>query len=308
MSHKGGLPKDFTMRKNFNYVKELVKEKKGAKFDLISIDALVFDVTQPRKFINEEKLAELSESIKQKGVLEPIIVYKKDDNKYQLISGERRVRASIRAGLSHIPAVIKENLDEKEIKEIQLIENLQREDITPLERAEAIRDYLSPVIDKQDLAKVLAELEFSPQNVSKEVTDTVSVLLKNLGKSLRTLRRWVSLLSLPDDIKEKLKDSNSPLTARHIEELLKLKDIDLIKEVINLIENEDLSTGKTKEIVKTMKTKRSVGYKSIINYVERVENYLTIVPRKKLKEPQKKIIKEKLLNLKKQIDKTLKNI
>ena len=306
MSRKGGLPDGFRVRKNFNYVKELAQEKKDTPLVEIELDKIVFDPGQPRKIINEEGLRELAQSIKEKGVIEPVIV-RPDGDKFILISGERRVRAAKIAGLKKVPVVVKKGLSIREIREIQLIENLQREDITPLERAEAIRDYLSPFIAEEELPRVLAQMEFSPDDVPKDVTDTVSVLLKNLGKSLKTLRRWVALLSLPDEIKERLRDPSSPITSRHIEELLKLKDINLMKEVMDFIEKEHLSSSQTKELVKEMKkggTPR-VGYKSFLNYLSKVDTYLTVLPNKKLRKPQKEKIKKDLVRLKEKIDKIL---
>ena len=306
MSPKGGLPDGFKVRKNFNYVKELAQEKKDALLIEIEVNKITFDPGQPRKIMNEEGLRELAQSIKEKGVIEPVIV-RPDGDKFILISGERRVRAAKIAGLKKLPAVVKKDLSVREVREIQLIENLQREDITPLERAEAIRDYLSPLVSEKELPKVLAQMEFSPDDVPEDVTDAVSVLLKNLGKSLKTLRRWVALLSLPDEIKERLRDPSSPITSRHIEELLKLKDINLIKEVMGFIEKEHLSSSQTKELVKEVKKGGNlrVGYRSFLNYVSRVNTYLSALPNAKLRKPQKEKIKKDLAQLREKIEKIL---
>ncbi len=309
MSRKGGLPDNFRVRKNFNYVKELAQEKPVPSLLEVEISLIEFDPEQPRKIINETSLKELATSIKEKGIIEPVIV-RTDGKKYILISGERRVRAAKLAGLKKVPVVIKDGLSPRQIREIQLIENLQREDITPIERAEAIRDYLSSVVKEEDLPRVLADMEFAPERVPKEVTDTVSVLLKNLGKSLKTLRRWVSLLNLPDEIKEKLKDPNSPLTSRHIEELTKLKDIDLMKEVIKLIEEDHLSSTQTKELIKEIKKDKTqkIGYKSFLNYINKVDSYLDSLPKRRLKRPQKDELKRNLYSLKEKIGKILSEI
>jgi len=309
VSRRGGLPDGFKVRKSFNYVKELAQEKKTFSVLEIEIESIKFDPNQPRKIMNAESLKELAQSIEAKGIIEPVIV-RPFDGGYMLISGERRIRAAQMAGLKKVPAMIKDNLSPQEIREIQLIENLQREDITPLERAEAIRDYLSPLIKEKELPKVLAQMEFNPESLPKEVTDTVSVLLKNLGKSLKTLRRWIALLSLPDEIKEKLRDPASPITSRHVEELLKLKDINLMKEIMGYIEKEHLSSSQTRELIKEVKKGGSpkIGYKSFLNYVSKIDSYLSVVPQSPLKKDQKRELKKKLTHLKKKIDQILTQI
>ncbi len=309
MSRKGGLPEGFRVRKNFNYVKELAQEKQDLSIFEVNIDEIEFDPQQPRKRINPESLKELAQSIEEKGIIEPVIV-RPADGRYILISGERRIRAAKMAGLKKVPVVVKKGLTTREIREIQLIENLQREDITPLERAEAIRDYLAPIIKEEDLPKVLAEMEFAPENLPPEITDTVSVLLRNLGKSLKTLRRWVALLSLPDEVKEKLRDPTSPITSRHIEEVLKLKDINLIKEVIEYIEREHLSSSRTRELVRNIKEgKRSkITYKTVLNDLSKVESHLSMLPEKKLKEIEREELKKRLTSLKEKIEHILSEI
>ena len=108
--------------------------------DEIPIEFLHPNKNQPRKLFDEEKIDELSQSIKQKGLILPILVKKIDENNYQIIAGERRWRASQKAGLHDVPVIIK-NLDDKEILEIALIENMQREDLNPIEEAEELQDY-----------------------------------------------------------------------------------------------------------------------------------------------------------------------
>jgi len=104
---------------------------------LIPIDEIVPNPNQPRRRFSEEELKELAESIKEFGVLQPIIVREKD-GKYEIVAGERRWRAAKMAGLSRIPAVVKEVSDE-EMMILSLVENLQREDLNPVERARAIK-------------------------------------------------------------------------------------------------------------------------------------------------------------------------
>lgn len=111
---------------------------------------------QPRRIFDEEALTELSESIKKYGVIQPIIVTKKD-NYYQIVAGERRWRASKKAGMSEIPAIVREN-DEKKNKEIALIENIQREDLNPIEKARGIKLLMQEYdLNQQQVAEVIGK-------------------------------------------------------------------------------------------------------------------------------------------------------
>lgn len=111
---------------------------------------------QPRRIFEEEALNELSESIKRYGVIQPIIVSKKDDY-YQIVAGERRWRASKRAGLAEIPAIIREN-DEQRNREIALIENIQREDLNPIEKARGIKLLMEQYnLTQQQVAEVIGK-------------------------------------------------------------------------------------------------------------------------------------------------------
>lgn len=111
---------------------------------------------QPRRIFDEEALTELAESIKKYGVIQPIIVTKKD-NYYQIVAGERRWRASKKAGMSEIPAIVREN-DEKKNKEIALIENIQREDLNPIEKARGIKLLMQEYdLNQQQVAEVIGK-------------------------------------------------------------------------------------------------------------------------------------------------------
>ena len=106
----------------------------------VAIEMIVPNPNQPRKSFNDESLIELSQSIRSNGIIQPIIVRKEGDN-YVIIAGERRYRAAILAGLKEIPAIIKD-YDDLQVKEISLIENLQREDLNAIEEALAIKELM----------------------------------------------------------------------------------------------------------------------------------------------------------------------
>lgn len=151
---------------------------------------------QPRRIFDEDSLNELAESIKKYGVIQPIIVSKKDDY-YQIVAGERRWRASKKAGLTEIPAIVRE-YDEQRNNEIALIENIQREDLNPIEKATAIRELL----DKYNL--------------------TQQKLADKLGISRSGLANTVRLLNLQPEVIELVKEGK--LTEGHCKALLGIDD------------------------------------------------------------------------------------
>lgn len=141
----------------------------------VKINEIEPNSDQPRKYFDDDKLSQLSESIKQHGVIQPIIV-KKDNNMYTIIAGERRWRAAKLAGLTKVPVLIKEYTD-KQVMEIALIENLQREDLNPIEEADAY------------------------QRLMEEYNLTQEQIADTLGKSRPAIANTLRLLSLPNSIK-----------------------------------------------------------------------------------------------------------
>lgn len=183
---------------------------------------------QPRINFNEELIAELAQSISVKGVLQPILVRSIEDGRYQIIAGERRWRASRMAGLSEIPVIVKD-LNEEEAMEIALIENLQRQDLSPIEEAKGY--------------KVLMEKYSLTQ---EEVSQSV-------GKSRSSVANSLRLLNLPKKAYELL--DAGEMTAGHAKALLSLTrkvDLDFL---IDKIRREGISVRQTEKIVKNMLSK-----------------------------------------------------
>lgn len=177
---------------------------------------------QPRRNFNKKSLEELSQSIKAFGVIQPISVRKINENSYELIAGERRLRASQLAQLDTIPAIVVEYRD-KESALIALMENLQREDLNFIEEAEG---YNNLIVDHG----------FTQQEIAEK-----------LGKSQSTIANKLRLLKLPEDIKRDLIEHN--LTERHGRALLKLADDDLRRKVLDKIIKNDLNVKKTEALV-----------------------------------------------------------
>lgn len=202
---------------------------------------------QPRKDFDEKALAELSQSIMQFGVLQPILVRPIIGGGYQIVAGERRYRASRMAGLTEIPAVIRE-LSDEETMELALIENLQREDLTPIEEA---RGY-----------KVLTE-NFS---MSQEQ------LAQTVGKSRSAIANTMRLLLLPDDVIAMVEEGT--LTQGHARALLALENAELISTVAQEVVKKSLSVRQVEKLVKDMlkkpvnRTRRTVQKPSYFSEVE----------------------------------------
>lgn len=186
----------------------------------ISLDELRSNPYQPRKTFDEDSLNELAASIKEHGVFQPIIA-KKSIKGYEIIAGERRVKASKIAGLTKIPAIIKDLTDE-EMMEIALLENLQRENLSPLEEAEAY-----------NMLKTKLNL-------------TQEELATKVGKSRSHITNMLGLLNLPAEIKDEI--IKGELSMGHARVLSKLENKDQALDLAEKIINENLSVRKLEEI------------------------------------------------------------
>ena len=190
---------------------------------ILNIDDILPNRFQPRIKFDEKAIMELAESIKKHGVIQPIIVRKIAD-KYEIIAGERRYKASIIAGRKTIPAIITD-VDDKESAEIALIENVQRQDMTPIEEAISYK-------------KVL-DMGYLNQ----------SELALKLGKTQSTIANKLRLLNLSDEVQEALLEEK--ISERHARSLLKLPEKQQ-PEILNKIINERLTVRKTDQLINNM--------------------------------------------------------
>ena len=205
----------------------------------ISLDELRSNPYQPRKVFDEDKLQELADSIREHGVFQPIIVKKSAVKGYEIIAGERRVKASKMVGLSSIPAIVRDFSDE-EMMEIALLENLQREDLNAIEEATAYKSLLDSL------------------NITQEE------LAAKLGKSRSHITNMLGLIDLPEEVKDLIVDGR--LSQSHARVLSKMEDKEQIINLANRIVDEglnvrDLETvSKNKDIVKKHKINRKEDY------------------------------------------------
>lgn len=181
---------------------------------------------QPRKDFDEKALSELAESIEQHGVLQPLVVRPLANGSYQLVAGERRWRAARIAGLTEVPVVIKELTDE-EVIEIAMIENLQREDLNPLEEALGYR-------------YMMDELKITQEQAAEKV-----------GKSRPAVANALRLLKLPNEVQEMVK--NNLISSGHARALLGFDSEDMIIQTAKMIVKEDLSVRDVESLVKKSK-------------------------------------------------------
>jgi len=182
---------------------------------------------QPRKVFDEEALQELAQSIKEHGILQPIILRKKD-SKYEIVVGERRFRAAKLANLKEVPAVIRD-LNDTQMMELAILENLQREDLTPIEEAEAY------------------------QNLMENLNMTQEELSKSLGKSRPYIANHIRLLTLPKDIQDLVNEGK--LSMGHGRTLLGLKNKKQIPIVADKVMKQQLNVRQLEDLVHSLNDK-----------------------------------------------------
>ena len=245
-------------------VSKPVKPKSEHAADAVMIDIKKVEPNreQPRKKFDEDALIELSESIKQFGVLQPLLCQERDDY-YEIIAGERRWRAAKIAGIKEVPVIIKK-LSEQEIMEISLIENLQREDLNPIEEALAYKRLIDEFKLKQD-----------------EVAERVS-------KSRTAVTNAMRLLKLNEKVQQMVIDEM--LTTGHARALLGIEDQDIQYVLAQQIFDQKLSVRDTEKLVKSMQNEKKGKKKE----PEKLDSKLLAIY-SDLEEQMKKIMGTKVL-------------
>ena len=195
-----------------DFEKDIVEENEGNVVE-INIDDIRSNPYQPRKTFDTESLNELAKSISEYGVVQPVIV-KKSIKGYELVAGERRTKAAKIAGLKKIPAIIKD-FDDQEMMEIALIENIQREDLNPIDEATSI------------------------SNIIKLRGYTQEEFASKFGKSRTYVTNILGLLKLPDEVKKLVEKRN--LSMSHARVLSKIEDSDLVVELAKKVITDNLS-------------------------------------------------------------------
>ncbi len=224
---KGGLgkglnamiPESAPAKKN-----EAETEARGGE-TMVSVNLIDVNIDQPRKKFNQDKLNELADSIKQHGIVEPLILQKKGNNRYEIVAGERRFRAAMIAKLKEVPAIIRD-YEDKERVEIALIENIQREDLNSIEEANAYQRLMDEYGYRQD-----------------EVAVRVS-------KSRVTITNSLRLLKLDERVQQMVIDEE--ISGGHARALLAIEDPNLQYETAGKVFEEKLSVRETEKLVRNL--------------------------------------------------------
>ena len=204
-------------------------EVASAALAQIPLDRIAANPYQPRKAFDEKSIDELTRSVREHGIVQPLVVSRTSDNRYRLIAGERRLRAALKAGLQSVPAVIKDLQQESDALQIALIENIQREDLNPIEEANAYH-------------QLHDDFGLTQEEISRRV-----------GKERSTVANFLRLLKLPEPVKQLL--ASGQLTMGHARALLSLDSAKkqqqladrVVRSSLNVRQTEVLAAGATKK-------------------------------------------------------------
>ena len=242
---------------------ELSPQSRSGNFFECDVDKIVPNPFQPRSQFSETDMAELADSIKTQGILQPLLV-RQSGGKYELIAGERRLRAAKLAGLFKVPVMVKE-IKDVELLELSIIENIQRQNLNPIEEAEAYQQLLN-------------EFKLTQEQVAKRV-----------GKSRPAIANFLRLNQLPQEIKSSLKDQT--LTTGHARAILSLSTTALQRKVGKLVVDKGISVRETEKLVQrlnsdaaqkkvTVTTQDDVYFKSVSEDLSRYFGTKVLIKRK----------------------------
>ena len=237
------------------------EDEKQASLKELSLSKIVRDEEQPRKDFNAEALEMLAASIKANGVLQPIVVVREED-KYKIVAGERRYRASKLAGLETIPAIVR-TIDEQNRLELSIVENAQREDLNAIELATAY-------------AKLKTQFNLEPAEIANRI-----------GKSETAVVNTMRLLNLPDFAKKAMVENN---LSEGVMRPLTPQEEKVIKEVLPKIIEDGWSARRVEEYLKTKKKKSSAAVLKENRFLEQEEKFVKKFKAKRVKLTDKSIM------------------
>ena len=229
--------------------------------DQLSIDKILKAPHQPRRYFDEEKLSQLEQSIRIHGILEPLIVRPYNEGNYELVAGERRLRAAERIGLDQVPVVIKD-LDDTEAAKLSLIENLQREDLNPFEETEGILKLISTELNvaQEEVPPLLHRLQHQnkPGSSVQDIRELNSIesIFNSIGKMTweSFVNNRLPLLNLPDDVSTALREGKLAYTKAKV--IAQVKDLDERKYLLDLAIEDNLSLKNIRDHLKNTNNSR----------------------------------------------------
>lgn len=228
-------------------IPDVETDLKGEERNLYcNIDDIQLNPYQPRTVFDKEKIEELARSIREKGIIQPLLVRELEIG-YQLIAGERRLRAAKIAGYKKVPIIVKKATDIEQL-EYSLIENLQREDLNPIEEADAYK-------------RLMKEFSYTQQKLSQV-----------LGKNRTTIANQLRLLNLPNMVKESL--ARNEITMGHARSLLSLSELQKQREAFRILVHKGLSVRETERLVKRLSQVKKKDTEKRSIHLEQVRNDL----------------------------------
>jgi ParB family chromosome partitioning protein len=222
----------------------------------IPIDRIAANPYQPRKAFDEKSIDELTRSVREHGIVQPLVVSRTSDNRYRLIAGERRFRAAQRAGLQSVPAVVKDLLQESDALQIALIENIQREDLNPMEEANAYH-------------QLHDDFGLTQEEISRRV-----------GKERSTVANFLRLLKLPEPVKKLL--ASGQLSMGHARALLSLDSAKKQQQLADRVVSSSLNVRQTEILASGTAKRRSKREKPKDVFTRDAEENLTKALRTKV--------------------------
>jgi ParB family chromosome partitioning protein len=235
--------------------RDVIAAKGSDKFEEIALSEIEANPYQPRTEFDKEALEELSQSIKELGIIQPLTVRRLESGKYQLIAGERRFKASKLAGLNVVPAFVRE-VEDNQMLELALVENIQRQDLNSIEVA------------------------ISYQRLIEECKLTQETLSERVGKKRATVTNYLRLLKLPAEIQIGIRDRL--ISMGHAKALLSLSDEKAIKDLFFRIIDEGLSVRKVEDMVRLMLEPKKEAEKQVEReeQPENLKNYTQLLMKK----------------------------
>jgi ParB family transcriptional regulator, chromosome partitioning protein len=226
----------------------------------ISLEKVHLPAKQPRRFFDAGKLAQLVESVKEFGILEPLLVRPLENGEYELVAGERRLRAARELGLTEVPIAV-HDLDERQALQVALMENLQREDLNPVEETEAVLDLLAIALEL-DRAEVISILHqaYNAKQRGQELNQNVLIQLEKIESLLSEIGRFnvgtfrssrLPLLNLPNDILSALRDGEIEYTKAQA--IARVKDEEQRTKLLKQAISKNMPLSEIKSRIQTIK-------------------------------------------------------